>query len=120
MFVCCLYIRIRKNECDKGVLPVTINVLSNGLASEQNVWIVERNDLSNDELPERTQLAELRLCGVPGAVPPRQVRIGEVGLGPRRRTRGRRDGVGEGEGYARCVVLSAVALVLVRDEQARW
>lgn len=29
------------------MIPVTIRVLSNELAKEENVWIVERNDLPN-------------------------------------------------------------------------
>ncbi|KAL3781568.1 hypothetical protein ACHAW5_002577 [Stephanodiscus triporus] len=36
-----------EDECDKGVLPVTVQVLSNELAKEEYVWIVERNDLPN-------------------------------------------------------------------------
>jgi hypothetical protein len=48
MFLCCLFILGYKDECVKeGVLPVTVQVLSNELAKEEYVWIVERNDLPN-------------------------------------------------------------------------
>jgi hypothetical protein len=40
-------IRIRKDVCDTGVLPVTVQVLSNEFTDQKNSWIVERNKLPN-------------------------------------------------------------------------
>jgi hypothetical protein len=36
---------IGQDECDKGVLPVTVRVLSNELTDDNIVLIAERNDL---------------------------------------------------------------------------
>lgn len=63
---------IHKDECDDGVLPVTVRVLSNELegrpVEEKMTFIVERNDLPNAVHRAEVYLSPTRYSQMRGSV----------------------------------------------------